>query len=149
MAAFILTGREFVYFKYVSVGVCICVCRSLCISVGKAVPELILFLLSSILSSFWGYCKQSGVRWRTTGSSTLQCGMSVRRWRLTELAHFQDLTQHLGQLDAAAAKWTLVLVFSTAVLQDDLQTQTIRSARPQIAGLHLLVNIRLTSVIYF
>ncbi|TNN85784.1 hypothetical protein EYF80_004031 [Liparis tanakae] len=28
--------------------------------------------------------------------------------RLTQLAHFQDLTEHLGQLDAAAAKRTLV-----------------------------------------
>lgn len=44
-------------------------------------------------------------------------------FRLTKLAHFQDLTEHLGQLDAAAAKRTLVLVFSTAVLQDDLETK--------------------------
>lgn len=44
-------------------------------------------------------------------------------FRLTKLAHFQDLTEHLGQLDAAAAKRTLVLVFSTAVLQDDLETR--------------------------
>lgn len=43
------------YFKYVSVHVCICACTSFCISVGKAVPELILFLLFSVLSSMWGY----------------------------------------------------------------------------------------------
>lgn len=40
---------------------------------------------------------------------------------LTELPHFQDLAQHLGQLDAAAAKRALVLVFPAAVLQDDLE----------------------------
>lgn len=45
---------------------------------------------------------------------------------LTKLAHFQNLTEHLGQLDAAAAKRTLVLVFSTAVLQDDLETRTVK-----------------------
>lgn len=44
-------------------------------------------------------------------------------YRLTELAHFQYLAQHLGQLDAAAAEWTLVFVFSTAVLQDNLETR--------------------------
>lgn len=47
---------------------------------------------------------------------------------LTELAHFENLAQHLGQLDAAAAKWTLVFVLPAAVLQDDLDTQTLRSA---------------------
>lgn len=41
---------------------------------------------------------------------------------LTELAHFENLAQHLGQLDAAAAKRTLVFVFPAAVLQDDLET---------------------------
>ena len=40
---------------------------------------------------------------------------------LTKLANFENLTEHLGQLDAAAAKRTLVLVFSTTVLQDDLK----------------------------
>lgn len=49
--------------------------------------------------------------------------------RLTKLAHFQNLTEHLGQFDTAAAKWTLVLVFSTAVLKHNLQTQTIKWAR--------------------
>lgn len=39
---------------------------------------------------------------------------------LTQLAHFQDLTQHLGQLDATAAKGTLMLVFSAAVLKHNL-----------------------------
>lgn len=43
------------------------------------------------------------------------------RCRLTKLAHFQNLTEHLGQLDAAAAERTLVFVLSTAVLQDDLE----------------------------
>lgn len=46
---------------------------------------------------------------------------------LTQFAHFENLTKHLGQLDTAAAKWTLVLVFSTAVLQDDLQRGQIRN----------------------
>lgn len=57
-----------------------------------------------------------------------ECGrcVCVRGCRLTKLAHFQNLTEHLGQLDAAAAKRTLVLVLSTAVLQDDLETQTIK-----------------------
>lgn len=45
--------------------------------------------------------------------------------KLTKLAHFEDLTEHLGKLDAAAAERTLVLVFSAAVLQDDLNTQSV------------------------
>lgn len=53
---------------------------------------------------------------------------------LTELAHFQDLAQHLGQLDAAAAKRALVLVLPAAVLQDDLDTRTLRSAKPLVTG---------------
>lgn len=125
MAAFILTRRKCVYFMCASVDVCICVCRSLCISVGEAVLELFFFyfLLSSVLSSFCWFCKQSEVWW---GRSPLECGESVRWCRLTELAHFENLTQHLGQLDAAAAKWTLMFVFSTAVLQDDLETQAVK-----------------------
>lgn len=42
---------------------------------------------------------------------------------LTQLAHFQDLAQHLGELDAAAAERTLVLVLPAAVLEDDLRTE--------------------------
>lgn len=42
---------------------------------------------------------------------------------LTQLAHFQDLAQHPGQLDAAAAEGTLVLVLPTAVLKHDLQAE--------------------------
>lgn len=53
---------------------------------------------------------------------------------LTELAHFENLAQHLGQLDAAAAKRTLVFVFPAAVLQDDLDTQTLRSAERAAAA---------------
>lgn len=40
---------------------------------------------------------------------------------LTQLAHFQDVAQHPGQLDAAAAEGAFVLIFSAAVLQHDLQ----------------------------
>lgn len=40
---------------------------------------------------------------------------------LTQFPDLQDLTQHLGELDRAAAKGALVLVFSATVLQDDLQ----------------------------
>lgn len=53
---------------------------------------------------------------------------------LTQLAHFEDLTQHLGQLDATAAEGTFVLVFSAAVLQHNLQAGRGRSQR---AGLCL------------
>lgn len=53
---------------------------------------------------------------------------------LTELAHFENLAQHLGQLDAAAAKGTLVFVLPAAVLQDDLDTQTLRSAERAAAA---------------
>lgn len=42
---------------------------------------------------------------------------------LTQLAHFQDLAQHPGQLDAAAAEGTLVLILSAAVLKHDLQAE--------------------------
>lgn len=60
-----------------------------------------------------------------TGSTLSVCFEDkLKEEGLTELAHFEDLTQHLGQLDAAAAKRTLVLVFSTAVLQDDLEINT-------------------------
>lgn len=40
---------------------------------------------------------------------------------LTQLAHFQDLTQHLGQLYTTAAKGTFMLVFSATVLKHNLQ----------------------------
>jgi hypothetical protein len=40
----------------------------------------------------------------------------------TQLAHSEDLTEHLGQLDAAPPERTLVLVLAAAVLQDDLWT---------------------------
>lgn len=39
---------------------------------------------------------------------------------LTQFSNFEDLAQHFGKLDTAAAKRALVLVFTTAVLQDDL-----------------------------
>lgn len=39
---------------------------------------------------------------------------------LTQFAHFQDLTQHLGQLYAAAAKGTLMFIFPATVLQHNL-----------------------------
>lgn len=76
---------------------------------------------------------QYGVGWgggslnnvHRTGSTLSVCFEDkLKEEGLTELAHFEDLTQHLGQLDAAAAKRTLVLVFSTAVLQDDLEINT-------------------------
>lgn len=60
-----------------------------------------------------------GVQWSVKSVCERACVL----FRLTKLAHFQDLTEHLGQFDAAAAKRTLVLVFSTAVLQDDLETR--------------------------
>lgn len=42
-------------------------------------------------------------------------------WRgLTQLPDLQDLTEHFGELDGAAAEGALVLVFPAAVLQDDL-----------------------------
>ena len=40
---------------------------------------------------------------------------------LTQFPDLQDLTQHLGELDCAAAKGALMLVFSATVLQDDLR----------------------------
>lgn len=40
---------------------------------------------------------------------------------LTQLAHFQDLTQHLGQLYTTAAKGTFMLIFSATVLKHNLQ----------------------------
>ena len=40
---------------------------------------------------------------------------------LTQLAHFQDYTQHLGQLYTTAAKGTFMLIFSATVLKHNLQ----------------------------
>lgn len=40
---------------------------------------------------------------------------------LTQFSYFEDLAQHFGKLDTAAAKRTLMLVFATAVLQYDLK----------------------------
>ena len=40
---------------------------------------------------------------------------------LTQLAHFQDLTQHLGQLYTTAAEGTFMLIFSATVLKHNLQ----------------------------
>lgn len=59
----------------------------------------------------------------TTLEAALRPASSPRRQAtrvLTQLAHFQDLTQHLGQLDATAAEGTLMLVFSAAVLKHNL-----------------------------
>ena len=39
---------------------------------------------------------------------------------LTQLAHFQNLTQHLGQFYTAAAEGTFVLVLPAAVLKHNL-----------------------------
>lgn len=39
---------------------------------------------------------------------------------LTQLAHFQDVTEHLGQLYTAAAEGTFMLIFSAAVLKHNL-----------------------------
>lgn len=44
--------------------------------------------------------------------------------QLTQLSYFQNFTQHLCQLNAASAKWALMLVFSTAVLQDNLKVES-------------------------
>lgn len=46
---------------------------------------------------------------------------------LTQFSYFKDLTQHFGKLDTAAAKRTLVLVFTTAVLQDNLKKKKKKS----------------------
>lgn len=56
---------------------------------------------------------------------------------LTQLAHFQDLTQHLGQLYAAAAKGTFMLVFSATVLKHNLP-RTREEVREGIQWLGIL-----------
>lgn len=43
--------------------------------------------------------------------------------RLTELSDLQDLTEHLGELDGTAAKWTLVFILPATVLQHNLQAE--------------------------
>lgn len=40
---------------------------------------------------------------------------------LTQFSNFEDLAQHFGKLDTAAAKRTFMLVFTAAVLQDNLK----------------------------
>lgn len=58
--------------------------------------------------------------------TTLKAGLSAQlpdprgTSVLTQLAHFQDVAQHLGQLYAAAAEGTFMLIFPAAVLKDDL-----------------------------
>lgn len=53
---------------------------------------------------------------------------------LTQLPDLQDLTQHLGELNRAAAKGALVLVFSATVLQDNLQGRRGREGGRGEAG---------------
>lgn len=64
------------------------------------------------------------------GNSLHWSGRSLGHWVsaslwetsvLTQLAHFQDLTQHLGQLYTTAAKGTFMLIFSATVLKHNLQ----------------------------
>lgn len=98
MAAFILTVRGCVY---LCLWMFVFLHTTICISARKA-SWFFLFLYSKCVQSV-----RACVCW----------------YRLTELAHFQNLAQHLGQLDAAAAERTLVFVFSTAVLQDNLETR--------------------------
>lgn len=52
--------------------------------------------------------------------------------RLTQLPNLEDFTEHFRELDGTAAEGALVLVFSAAVLQDDLwgdRTGRVRAAR--------------------
>ena len=97
--------------------------------VGKAVPEL-LFLSSRCCWAKWNGMKKNYQQQYTGVQCVYVCvcvSVCARAcvfacWcGLTKLANFENLTEHLGQLDAAAAKRTLVLVFSTTVLQDDLK----------------------------
>lgn len=100
MAAFILTVRGCVY---LCLWMFVFLHTTICISARKT---------SCFFLCLYSKCVQS----------VCVC-VCVCWYRLTELAHFQYLAQHLGQLDAAAAERTLVFVFSTAVLQDNLETR--------------------------
>lgn len=57
---------------------------------------------------------------------------------LTELPNLQDLTKHPGKLNGTAPKGTLMLIFSTAVLQNNLQekdpTHTLRAAEVLVSA---------------
>lgn len=119
MAAFILTVRGCVY---LCLWMFVFLHTTICISARKASCFFFLFLYSKCVQSV---CK------------VYVCVCACVCWyRLTELAHFQNLAQHLGQLDAAAAERTLVFVFSTAVLQDNLETRgyKISQARNRISS---------------
>lgn len=80
--------------------------------------------------STWGVLRGGpGTAWE----AALRPASSPRATRvLTQLAHFEDLTQHLGQLDATAAEGTLVLVFAAAVLKHNLQAGRGRSQRAEL-----------------
>lgn len=41
----------------------------------------------------------------------------------------KDLTEHEDELDAAPGKWALVLIFSTAVLEDKLRERSLSHYR--------------------
>lgn len=101
MAAFILTVRGCVY---LCLWMFVFLHTTICISARKASCFVFFYVF---IQSVCKVCVCACVCW----------------YRLTELAHFQNLAQHLGQLDAAAAERTLVFVFSTAVLQDNLETR--------------------------
>lgn len=60
-----------------------------------------------------------GLKLGNSGSANL-CTPGAHALLLTQLAHFQDLAQHLGQLYTAAAEGTLVFVLPAAVLEHNL-----------------------------
>lgn len=70
---------------------------------------------------------------------------------LTQLAHFQDLTEHLGQFYAAAAKGTLVLILSAAVLKHNLYREEESGQRRNSVTKHMAYynkDIRRITLIY-
>lgn len=63
--------------------------------------------------------RAQGLKLGSSGSANL-CTHRAHVLLLTQLAHFQDLAQHLGQFYTAAAEGTLVLVLPAAVLEHNL-----------------------------
>lgn len=50
---------------------------------------------------------------------------------LTEFSNLQNLTKHPGKLNGTASKGTLMLIFSTAVLQNNLQKEDATNSEPE------------------
>lgn len=62
---------------------------------------------------------------------------------LTEFPNLQDLTKHPGELNGTAPKGTLVFIFSTAVLQNNLQEQDATHTKKSCRGVGICKNQQL------